>query len=460
MEGHRAIIFAVLIALVSVSSLLALVSVSYALIFAAAVLAIVIFFFKPFYGLLLYLALLYIRPQEFIPELGRMRIVLIFAIILILVYFVHKIARREEIHVFLTRQHVLMFMLLLLAPISQIANFRVAKSWDAAQDFLTNFLLFFILVNIPNDFKEFRTVCWLLFACTTFIAANGIIQHFRGVDLIGQRLMAGRTQWIGLFGDPNQVALLIDSFLPFVLVNVFDKEMRLLKRTCLVAIGIVMVAAIYFTNSRGGFVAFLAILLLFSYKRWGLLRGSAIGAILIIVGLLNAPSRMADMSPYEVSAAGRINLWTTGLSLLKSHPVFGIGYNSFQAYNNGVAAHSATVQCFAELGLLGYAVWLTLLYSSLSGLATFEKRCPSSPYRKYASILQLSFAGFIGTALFLSVAYFFIFYLLVALATLIIKSEGESVIQRRMLSTGETLRIAILIVGTIVGYKLVGMVPH
>jgi hypothetical protein len=29
-----------------------------------------------------------------------------------------------------------------------------------------------------------------------------------------------------------------------------------------------------------------------------------------------------------------------------------------------------------------------------------------------------------------------------------------------MLSTGETLRIAILIVGTIVGYKLVGMVPH
>jgi O-antigen ligase len=460
MAHQRAAVFSVLIVLALVASALTLISVSYALIFGAAILAIVIFFIKPFYGLLLYLALLYTRPQDFIPELGRLRIILVLAIIIILFYFIHKIARREEIHVFSTRQHALMFMLLLLVPISQIANFRVAKAWEATQDFLTLFLLFFILVNIPKDFKEFRTICWMLFTCTTFIAADGIIQHFRGVDLIGQRLIAGRTQWIGLFGDPNQLALLIDSFFPFVLVNVFDKEMRLLKKICLVAIGIVMVTAIYYTNSRGGFVAFLAIVLLFSCKRWGLLRGSAIGAVFIIVGLLNAPSRMADMDPHEVSAAGRINLWTTGLSLFKSHPFFGIGYNSFQAYNNGVAAHSATIQCLAELGLLGYAAWLTLLYSSISGLATFEKRCPSSPYRKYASVLQLSFAGFIGTALFLSMAYSPVLCILVALATLIIKSESETVIQRRMLSPGEALRIAILIAGTIVGYRILGMVPH
>jgi len=458
MAHQRAAVFSVLIVLALVASALALISVSYALIFGAAILAIVIFFLKPFYGLLLFLALLYIRPQDFIPELGRMRIMLILAAIIILLYFVHKISTREKIHIFLTRQHVLMFMLLVLVPISQMANLQVTKAWEAAQGFLTVFLLFFILVNIPNNFKEFRTICWMLFTCTTVIAADGILQHFRGVDFIGQTPIVGRIRWIGIFDDPNELALLLDSFFPFVLINVFDREIGAWKRVCLVAIGIVMAAAIYYTNSRGGFVAFLAILLLFSYKRWGLLRGIAIGAVFFVAGLLMAPSRMANMNPYEVSAEGRISAWISGLVLLKSHPILGIGYHNFSAYNAGRAAHSATIECVTELGLIGYFVWLTLLYSSISGLVTFEKRCPSSPYRKYASILQLSFIGFIGAALFLSMAYSPVLYILVALATLIIKSESEALVQRRMLSPGEMIRIALLLVGSIAGYKILAMV--
>lgn len=458
MESHRAAIIAVLIVLTLVTSAVAMISVTYALLFGAAILAIVIFFFKPFYGLLFFLALLYVRPQDFIPELGRLRIMLILAIIMILFFFIHKILRKEEIHVFTTRQHVLMFMLLLLVPISQIANMKMAEAWGATQEFLTVFLIFFILVNIPNGFKEFRTICWMLFTCTTFIAANGIIQHFRGVDLIGQTPLAGRITWIGIFGDPNEFALLLDSFIPFVLVNVFDKEIRPANRIGLTLIGIVMFLAIYYTNSRGGFVAFLAILILFSFKRWGVLRGIAIGAVFLTAGLLIAPSRMTEMDPHEVSAFGRISAWINGLSLLKSHPLFGIGYLSFQTYNSGVAAHSAIIQCLAELGLIGYFVWLTLLYSSISGLTKFEKRCPLSPYRKYANILQLSFAGFIVSALFLSMAYSATLYILVALATLVIKSESESVIQPRMLSPGEAVRIVILLAGSVVAYQILAMV--
>jgi len=164
------------------------------------------------------------------------------------------------------------------------------------------------------------------------------------------------------------------------------------------------------------------------------------------------------MDPHEVSAFGRISAWINGLSLLKSHPLFGIGYLSFQTYNSGVAAHSAIIQCLAELGLIGYFVWLTLLYSSISGLTKFEKRCALSPYRKYANILQLSFAGFIVSALFLSMAYSATLYILVALATLVIKSESESVIQPRMLSLGEAVRIVILLAGSVVVYQILAMV--
>jgi putative inorganic carbon (HCO3(-)) transporter len=458
MESHRAIILAILVVLALISSALALISVPYALAFAAASVAIVLLFFKPFYGLLIYLAFLYIRPQDFVPELGRLRIVLVLAVIIILFYFVHRITRRERILVFSTRQHVLMFVLLLVVPISQIANFEVAKAWGAMQEFLTLFLLFFILANIPSDYKEFRTICWMLFACTTVIALDGILQHFRGIDIIGQKPVAGRIRWIGVFGDPNELALLIDSFFALVLVNVFDGGLRLAKRAALVLVGLVLVAALYFANSRGGFIAFLAILILFSYKRWGLLRGIAVAAVFVVAGLFLAPSRMADMDPYGVSAGGRIDAWTTGLTLLKSHPVFGIGYDSFEMYNGGMAAHSATIECLAELGLVGYFVWLTLLYSSISGLAKFERLNPSSPYRKYASFLQLSFVGFIGSALFLSEAFSPVLYILVALSTLVVRSERDTVIQSRMLSPGEIARIVILLVGSIVAYKLLAMV--
>jgi putative inorganic carbon (HCO3(-)) transporter len=458
MAQHRAAILAAVIVFVLVTSILALISVPYALIFGAAIFVVVVFFFKPFFGLLIFLALLYIRPQDFIPEFGRMRIVLFLAIIIILFYFVHKMSRREPIHLFSTRQHVLMFLLLALVPASQIANGQFGAAADAAQEFLTVFLLFFILANIPSSFREFRAACWMLFACTTLIAIDGIVQHFRGIDLVGQTPILGRIRWIGIFGDPNEFALLLDSFFPFALVNVFDKQMRPANRLFFALVGIVLFFAIYYTNSRGGFIALLAILVIFAYKRWGLLRGFALGALFLIVGLLVAPSRMAEMDAHEVSAFGRINAWITGLALWKSHPILGIGYHNFQVHNGGIAAHSAAVECFSELGTLGYVVWMTILYSAIAGLIAFEKRFPSSPYRKYVGILQLSFAGFVGAALFLSMAYSPVLYILVALATLIMKSETTAVIQPRLVSPGEAVRILMLVAGSIIGYQIIALV--
>jgi hypothetical protein len=55
-------------------------------------------------------------------------------------------------------------------------------------------------------------------------------------------------------------------------------------------------------------------------------------------------------------------------------------------------------------------------------------------------------------------AYSATLYILVALATLVIKSESESVIQPRMLSLGEAVRIVILLAGSVVVYQILAMV--
>jgi hypothetical protein len=314
MSKRGAIVLAIFISLSCLLASLALVSVKIALVAGIGLAAIAIIFAKPFYGLLIYLVMLFIRPQDFVPSLERLRVMLLLAAAILLMFIIHKVIRRESIPFFATRQHILMFILLVLVPVSQIANGRIADAWDSLNEFLTVFLLFFLIVSIVDDFDRFRKVCWLLVFCTTLISINGIVMHYRGVGLAGTTPVEGtRVRWIGIFGDPNDLALTINSFFPFLLLSLFDTGIGKWKKTLLLAAAGIALLTLFWTNSRGGFIAFIAIIGIFAIKRWGILKGLLIGAVFIAAALFFAPSRMGNISPYEVSAAGRVNAWIDGL---------------------------------------------------------------------------------------------------------------------------------------------------
>ena len=164
---------------------------------------------------------------------------------------------------------------------------------------------------------------------------------------------------------------------------------------------------------------------------------------------------MGNISPYEVSAAGRVNAWIDGLVLLKSHPVLGIGFQNFPDYSR-VAAHSAFIKCMAELGLIGYFFWMALVYTSYVDIMKVADG-PETSYSKYAGILQLALIGFVGSAVFLSQTYMPILYVLIALVTLTANNKEVKRRFPRFLSISEVWKICLFIGVSIIAYKVLAM---
>ena len=395
-------------------------------------------------------------PQQIFPVLASERIMLQSAALILLVFFIQKVFRREPISLISTRHDMLILLLLALVLIGHVINLYPGATWDGFYVFQTVFLLFFIMVNLTKNFDQFRTVCWTLVICTILMSINGLIMQFRGYDLVGNVPVNGRIAWMSHFGDPNDYALAINSFFPLILVNLFEKDISKFKKILLVGAAGITMSAIYFTNSRGGYGALLVILALFAYKKWGLLRGILLGTMFVAVAVVFAPSRMGDVSPYGASAGGRVNAWISGLVMLKSNPVFGVGISNFQLHHHR-AAHSAFIQCMAELGVFGYFLWLALIYSSYMGLLQVEKQA-SGIYVKYAKILQLSLVGFLTSAVFLSQAYTPILYMIFGLSATLVSLAKPPVIFSRNLSAVEVFLTIGIIVASIFAYKVLAIV--
>lgn len=455
MDKQKIAVVALFMIVTVLAGLLSFVYLPAALGLVLGVTVALIVFFKPFYGLIMYIILIYVMPQVFFPPLQKLRIMLVMATLILLVFFIHKIVRKERISFTTTRHSLLMFFLLMIVPISNIANFRLKASLTGFNEFLTVFLLYFLIVNLTTDFDKFRKVCWTLVICTLLLSLNGLLMRFRGYDIVGNTPIDGRIHWMSHFGDPNDFALAINSFLPFALINLFEKKLRFLKKIPLIVIGCIFLVAVFYTNSRGGYVALLGILAFFAYKRWGLIRGAIIGAAFVVIAIVFAPSRMADISPHEASASGRVNAWIAGLGMLRTHPIFGIGHQNFIIYHIR-AAHSAYIQCMSELGIVGYFTWLALLYTSYSGLRRVEKYTDGD-YLKYAKILQLSLIGFLLSAVFLSQAYSPILYIIIALSSLLPQFTKPPLTQSRKLSRKEFLHITAIMGGSIVAYMILAV---
>jgi putative inorganic carbon (HCO3(-)) transporter len=386
-------------------------------LFAGGVLVAVVFF-KPFWGLLLYLAMLYLRPQEFVRSLQNKPIMLLLAILVLLTLIIHGAIQKRKLLALELRQGIFMIAFFAIIILSQLQRFYIGGARTAFDTFLPVFLLFFMIVNLITSFAEMKRTYHLLLVMTIFLAANGILQYHRGVDIAGQDMFDGRIRWIGIFADPNDLGLTILAFTPFALLKILRKNSAVLPRLGYVLILGVLLYALYLTNSRGTFIGFLIVLTYLAYRKWGIARALLIAAVLGVALFAVGPSRMADLSVDEESASGRIIAWAQGLDLLKWRPILGVGYGSFTEYHI-ITAHNSVVLCMAELGLIGLYTWLLLISTSFHEMLLIEKRGEESEHAFYAQALQLSMISFFSAAFFLSRTYNEVLYIILGLCAIL-----------------------------------------
>lgn len=443
------IILAFIAFFILVSVALLMLSVKIALAVFAGGLVVVTIFFRPFWGLLIYLMLLYIRPQEFVGALRAQPIMLAMAVTVLGTLLVHNALMKKPFIVFDMRQGLYMTVFFALIPLSQLQRLYLTGARDSFDAFLPVFLMFFMIVNLVRTFPQLKKTFLLLLYMTIFLALNGILQYWRGFDIAGQTMYEGRIRWIGIFEDPNDLGLTLLAFTPFAVLSVIRERQTIIKRGIWVLVTLVLIYALYLTNSRGTFLGLLAVLGWLLARRWGPVRGLAVASVLAAVLFVAGPSRFAEISAEEASASGRIDAWATGLNLLKWRPVLGVGFGDFIEHHH-LTAHNSVVLCMAELGLVGLFVWLMMIVSSFEESLRVESAGAGTEYAFYAEVVQSSLIGFFSAAFFLSRTYNEVLFILVALAALLSYfARGEFGFRSHWASRATLIRTGLFMFGLI-----------
>jgi len=129
------------------------------------------------------------------------------------------------------------------------------------------------------------------------------------------------------------------------------------------------------THSRGALIGILALLAIVARGRIGTFRTSLLIVALLAAVQVSQFGGGRDFSSKEESAGQRVEAWSAGLAMLRSKPVLGVGYGNFTDHHY-LTAHNSFVLCFAELGMIGYFIWLGMIVLAFKSLGRGLAQAP------------------------------------------------------------------------------------
>lgn len=343
-----------------------------------------------FFVFLLVNATLFIRPAELLPALEGLPIYNVLMVICILAsvpVLVEQLSWRRLLAQPGAACVVAMLPAILLSVLKD-GNTWMAR--EATADFgksLIYFLLLIGLVNTPGRLKAFiiATVVFIIVIAVIaelhyqeVIEVSGIKTQQRVVGMdpeTGENLTVGQLYGPGIFNDPNDFSLILATAM-LLLVHGSIQSPGIVRKAALLCVAAIPGYAFALTNSRGGFLALLAGLMVLGVSRFGLKKALPLVALAVPVMLVLFAGRMTQINLREDdSAMGRMEIWGEGFTALKGSGFLGIGYGNY-GEELGHVAHNSFVHAFTELGLLGGIVFVGAFYTPLVVL-----RCKPSGMR-------------------------------------------------------------------------------
>lgn len=368
-------------------------------------------FARPYWGLVLFIALLYMRPEESIPALQGMRFTLLVSVCtLVALYFQLFLSRTPLV------QSPVNALILGFGAVAVVSTFGKGSLLAVVTDFGKLVILVLLVLNLIRTPERYRTFVSAMMLFTSYLALFSIFLYFQG----GAMKYTGtidRSVATGIFSDPNDLAAAIIGGLALALTRIATAPRG--AKVFYFLLTMMMIWAILLTNSRGGLLALMAVVggYFFTFSRHKI--AASVAAVMVIVLFLAvAPSRMTDFDNKEESANSRFWFWANGILVLKSNPITGVGYDNFAPLNENMVAHNSFVQCFAELGLAGYFCWMGCIYYG------FRPRRPKdedageeTDEREMRELLgaRLALAGFLTACFWITRTFVPVTYLMISL---------------------------------------------
>jgi putative inorganic carbon (hco3(-)) transporter len=347
----------------------------------------------------LYLVAQLVRPQDWFGPLMGFPTGYVLTLLMFLTGFTVYLRDRQF---FSIPHNRLVPLYVLVIFIATWHGTQFGQGLDEATNFAKRALAFFGIVWLVNTPERVRFTLSSYLVLAVFLAFQAILQAQNGVSWGGATLMPGyeeiRVRWHGDWDGPNVFAILFIISFAIALERVFGPY-GVAARIFGAVVGGLSLVSIFFTNSRGAVLAVLALTAYYFKDRF-----SKPVALVLAVGTALAvtvfgPSRMSEVNTNEASAHERTWLWEQGLQLLRDNPVFGIGRAMFsKRVDLGLIAHNNYVQNFAELGLPGFFIFISLLWFSLkAGLILARLKSPEHAWA--ASFGRTILGIFIGYAI-------------------------------------------------------------
>lgn len=416
--------------------------------------------------LIVYIALSYVYPGELIPELAPYRITYLVGLVGLAICALWLLrSKPAPLHTW--QLWLLVAFTLTLGVSRMIADRWLGAPVMAVQRFGPALAMFVLTVCAVDSIRKLSRVATAMVLLSLFLVVQCVAAYHAGyrADLFlldrsvrdeeaddansddgdegGQMSPAEndfgdlaegnqviRIRGLGVMHDPNDLA--VGLVVAVALLGAAWRPGARGRNICLVIVpGMFFCYGVYLTHSRGGTLALLVVLGGNFARRLSRRVTIAIMVVLLasVIVLDFAGGGRNLISPSDESASERIVAWTEGLEMLKSSPLFGVGYAQFLDYHT-LTAHNAMVLCFAENGLIGYFFWLALLVMTLVQLHELTKHTGPEPLdrdiRRWAGSLQLATAGFLSAAFFLSRTYIPLLYLVVGLSVALIQIAREA----------------------------------
>jgi O-antigen ligase len=337
----------------------------------------------PIFLFLLYLVCIFFTHiYTLFPVLRTIKFLLLVGILLVISYFI----TRDRYHNVTAYKHPFVklwigfLIIMLFGLINSIDRGMTKVIIEGSYKY---FLIFMIMIKIIDTPKRLNLILGVFVLCGVGMAFSTLI----GVvpPILGYRAIAIKT---GIFADPNDLAFLLCSILPFLLFFYLKERKKLITKLITIAGITIVITAIVLTYSRGGFLGLCAVGFGFAIF---IARKSKRYIFLILAGAVLvwsfAPmvykARMSTITEWSVDpetglTGTRIDSWLPILKAGLRHPVIGSGAGT-SLYINGLergdwhVVHNSFIQAFAEMGVIAFLCYILLFII---------------PFKKYRALIR------------------------------------------------------------------------
>jgi len=246
-------------------------------------------------------------------------------------------------------------------------------------------LIFLVVEDALITQQKVRKAIRIFLVVAAVVGIDAFFQKVSGFDFLRHKQIGfieeGVYALTGSFNHYNSFSAYLISVLPLAIVLFVDKLQKIIVRIGVFLLIVLLIGALLFTFSRGGWVGFLAAGLLMNFllprKKISLAMLSLFMFSLVIFSSIGKRAIFIFQGGGDM---GRFEIWRSTWIMIKENPFLGKGIGTYMDYLSKYSpslgaqyAHNSFLQIWAETGIFSLLSFLCFIFTLVwQGIKAFK----------------------------------------------------------------------------------------